>query len=568
MSSKPYQTIARWIPAAQWLAHYQRKDFRGDLVAGITVAMMLIPQAMSYAMLAGLPPHIGLYASVVPLIVYALFGTSRQLAVGPVAMVALLVSSGVGVLADAGSSHYIALAILLALMVGVIQLGMGLFRLGFLTNFLSHPVISGFTSAAALIIGFSQLQHIVGLSLPRTENIALLAWMTLDQFASINLAALSIGLGGIVGLLVLKRLNPMLPGAMIAVVIATLAVWLFDMDERFGLSVVGDVPAGFPAFSVPSINSGDLIDLLPIAITIAFIGFVESIAVARKIAAEKRYEIDPNRELVGLGLANIAASLFKAMPVTGGFSRTAVNRTAGANTGLASIITAVLIGVALMVATPLFYYIPTAILAAVIMVAVFGLIDLHEVKHLWQVKRDDLVMLGVSFFATLILGVKVGIFVAVGVSMAWFVIKTTRPHYAVLGRVPGTQVYRNIKRVPEAETQPGVLTIRFDAQFYYGNVSFLKETIRDAEASMESPLKRVVLDASSINQLDSSADTALHDVLRDYRGRGVDLFIANVKGPVRDVMARSGFVDALGEDHFFLTTHEAVQQAAEVTKNH
>ncbi len=555
------QRLARWIPAAEWLVNYRKANLRGDLVAGITVAMMLIPQAMSYAMLAGLPPYVGLYASVVPLLIYALFGTSRQLAVGPVAMVALLVASGVGALAETGTDHYIALAILLALMVGVIQFGMGVFRLGFLTNFLSHPVISGFTSAAALIIGFSQLQHIVGLPLPRSENIALLAWLTVTQLGDVNLAALTIGLGGVVALLLLKRVSPLLPGAMVVVVIATLAVWLFNLDERFGVRIVGAVPAGFPELAAPAINLDDLLSLLPIAITISFIGFMESIAVAKKIAAEKRYDIDPNKELIGLGLANIAAGFFKAMPVTGGFSRTAVNRNAGANTGLASIITAVLIGIALLLFTPLFYYIPTAVLAAIIMVAVAGLVDVAEVKHLWHVKKDDLAMLLIAFFATLILGVKVGIFAAVGVSMIWFVIKTTRPHYAILGRVPGTEVYRNLKRVPEAETVPGVLAIRFDAQFYYGNVTFLKDTIRSAEAAMSEPLKAVVLDASSINQLDSSADTALHELLRDYRARGVELYIANVKGPVRDVMERSGFLDSLGQNHFFLTTHEAVSEA-------
>ena len=553
--------LRRWVPAIDWLGHYQRRDFRGDLVAGITVAMMLIPQAMSYALLAGLPPYIGLYASVLPLIIYAVFGTSRQLAVGPVAMVALLVSSGVGAMADIGSDRYIALAILLSLMVGAIQFGMGVFRLGFLTNFMSHPVISGFTSAAALIIGFSQLKHIVGLPLPRTENIAETLWMTVSQITDINLAAFAIGVGGVILLLGLKRMSPLMPGAMIAVVLSTLVVWLFDLNTAAGVSVVGEVPAGFPEFSVPAMSLTDLKDLLPIAITISIVGFLESIAVAKKIASQKRYEIDANKELVGLGLANIVGAFFKAMPVTGGFSRTAVNNNAGANTGLAAIITAMLIGFALLFLTPLFYYIPKAILGSVIMVAVFGLIDLHEVKHLWKVKKDDLGLLAFTFLATLILGVKTGIFLAVGLSMVWFVIKTTRPHYAVLGRLPGTDVYRNVKRHNDAETRDNILAIRFDAQFYYGNVSFLKDTIKRAETDMDTELKAVVLDASSINQLDSSADTALHELLRDYRLRGVDLFIANVKGPVRDVMERSGFVEKLGEDHFFLTTREAMDAA-------
>ncbi len=553
----------RFLPALEWMTQYRKADLRGDLVAGITVAMMLIPQAMSYAMLAGLPPYIGLYASVVPLIVYALFGTSRQLAVGPVAMVALLVSSGVGAIAETGSEQYVMLTILLALMVGIIQFGMGLFRLGFLTNFLSHPVISGFTSAAALIIGFSQLKHIVGLPLPRTENIAETLWMTLTQLSDINPAALVIGVSGIILLLALKRVSSLLPGAMIAVVIATLAVWMFDLNAAAGVSIVGTVPAGFPELSAPRISSGNLLDLLPIAITISLVGFMESIAVAKKIASRRQYEIDPNRELVGLGLANIAGAFFKAMPVTGGFSRTAVNDNAGANTGLAAIITAVLIGIALLFLTPLFYYIPNAILGSVIMVAVFGLIDLQEVKHLWKVKRDDLALLGITFFATLILGVKTGIFLAVGVSLVWFVIKTTRPHYAVLGRLPGTDAYRNVARHENLKTEPGVLAVRIDAQLYYGNVSFLKDMLKQAEARMNEELRVVVLDASAINQLDSSADTALHETLRDYRARGVELLMANVKGPVMDVMKRSGFVEALGRDNFYLTVSDAMAAARE-----
>lgn len=551
------QALLKWIPAIDWIRNYRKEDLNGDIVAGITVAMMLIPQAMSYALLAGLPPYIGLYASVLPLIVYAIFGTSRQLAVGPVAMVALLVSSGVGALAGSDMNQYIALAVLLSLMVGVIQFGMGVFRLGFLTNFMSHPVISGFTSAAALIIGFSQLKHIVGLNLPRTENIAETLWLTLQQTADINITALTIGVGGIVLLLALKKYAPTAPGAMIAVVLSTLAVYFLKLD----VSVVGNVPAGFPEFAAPQISASALTDLLPIAITISFVGFLESIAVAKKIAAEKRYEIDANKELVGLGLANVVGSFFKAMPVTGGFSRTAVNKNAGANTGLAAIITAILIGISLLFLTPLFYHIPKAILGSIIMVAVFGLIDIHEVKHLWKVKKDDLGMLAFTFFATLVLGVKTGIFLAVGVSMVWFVIKTTRPHFAVLGQLPDSKAYRNIKRHENAQTTDGVLAIRFDAQFYYGNVSFLKETLKREEARMDQPLKAVVLDASAINQLDSSADTALHELLRDYRERGIAIHIANVKGPVMDVMKRSGFAQSLGESHFYLTVHDAMNAA-------
>lgn len=561
MTTRTSFRLARWIPILHWLPNYRKSDLSGDLIAGLTVAMMLIPQAMSYAMLAGLPAHIGLYASVLPLVVYAFFGTSRQLAVGPVAMVALLVASGVGALAEVGTNEYIALAILLAFLVGAIQLAMGVLRLGFLTNFMSHPVISGFTSAAALIIGFSQLKHLVGLDLPRTENIAITIWQTLSQVGNMNLAALAIGSSGIVALIVIKRINPLLPGAMIAVIVSTLAVWLFELNTRFGLSIVGDVPSGFPAFAAPDISYNAIFELLPIATTIAFIGFIESIAVAKKIAAKKRYEIDANKELVGLGLANLVGAFFKAMPVTGGFSRTAINNNAGANTGLASIFTAIIVGIALLFFTPLFYYIPNAILASVIVVAVFGLIDIDEVKHLWQVKHDDLAMLALAFLATLILGVKIGILLAVVASMVWFVIKTTRPHYAILGRLPSSNVYKNVERHPDAKLEDHILTIRFDAQFYYGNVSFLKETLIIAESKMLTPLKAVVLDTSAINQLDSTAETALQEILTDYRNRGVDLYIAHLKGPVEDVMIRSGLYEAIGQDNICITTDLAVMTA-------
>lgn len=549
-----------YIPALEWIPNYQRSWLRGDVIAGITTATLLVPQAMSYALLGGLPPYIGLYASVLPMIVYAFFGTSRQLAVGPVALVALLVASGIGLMAPVGSERYIELTILLSLLVGAVFLVMGIFRLGFLTNFLSHPVISGFTSAAALIIAVSQIANLLGLSLPRTENIAETLWHAVDQWQLIHLPTLVIGAVSLALLVGLKRLNRALPAAMITVAVTTLAVWALRLDQT-GVAVVGSVPAGLPALSAPAFSLADAMELLPMAVAIALIGFMESIAVARKYASERRYEINPNQELIGLGLANLVGAFSRAMPVAGGFGRTAVNANAGANSGLAPLITASLIAIALALLTPLFYFLPKAALAAVIMVAVAGLIDLHEVKHLWKVKRSDLGLLLFTFAATLALGAKDGLFLAVGASMLWFVIKTTRPHYAVLGKLPGTEAYRNIERHPEAQIEPGILAIRFDAQFYYGNVSFLKDTIRRVEQRLDAPLRAVVLDACSINQLDSSADTALHDLLHGYRQRGIELFIAHVKGPVKDVMDRSGFSSTLGEDHFFLETEPAMAAA-------
>ena len=554
-------SIKHYLPILDWGSRYSREDLRGDTMAGLTTAVMLIPQAMAYAMLAGLPPSIGLYASIVPLALYAVFGTSRQLAVGPVAMVSLLVATGVGALVEPGQTEtYVAYAVVLALMVGVIQLAMGVVRLGFLVNLLSHPVISGFTSAAALIIGFSQLKHLLGVSIPRSNHIHTIILQALEKIGDIQPITLALGVASVVILVVLKKYKPMWPRALVVVLFGTLAVWLFGLHEQ-GVAIVGDVPSGFPAPKMPMMDLNVLKELAPIAITISLVSFMESISVAKAFATRNRYEVEPNQELIGLGMANIGGAFFSAYPVTGGFSRTAVNGQAGARTGMASLITAGVILLAVLFLTPLFYYLPKAVLAAIIMTAVFGLVDVHEVKHLWKVERGDLALLGLTFIATLSFGIEEGILIGVGASLLRFIISTTRPHTAVLGNLPGTAVYRNVKNFPEAQTTPEVLAVRIDAQFYFGNVTFLKETLKKLEASAAEPIRAIVIDACSVNQLDSSADAALHELRLDYKGRDVELYLANVKGPVREIMKASGFTKALGEDHFFLSVHEAVQTA-------
>lgn len=552
--------LSRVLPALGWMRSYRREDLPGDISAGLTTAVMLIPQAMAYALLAGLPPIIGLYASIVPLALYALFGSSRQLAVGPVAMVSLLVVAGVGAIAKPGSPDFIAYAILLSLAVGVLQLGMGIFRLGFLVNFLSHPVVSGFTSAAALIIGFSQLKHLLGIDLPRSHHVHTIVVGALSRLGLLSWPTFAIGAASIALLLALKRFAPRAPRALVVVALGTLAVWLFGLDQR-GVAIVGTVPAGLPSPRLPLLDWAVLRQLLPIALTIAFVGFMESISVAKAVARRHRYEVDANQELIGLGMANLGGALFSAYPVTGGFSRTAVNDQAGARTPLASLLTAGVIAFALLFLTPLFFYLPKAVLAAIIMVAVFGLVDLREVKHLWTVKRSDLALLALTFFATLTLGIETGILTGVGASLLWFVVRTTRPHLAVLGRLPGTEVYRNVKNHPTAQPQDGVLALRIDAQFYFGNVTFLKDSLRSLEAGATTPLAAVILDASGINQLDSSAATALAELAEDYRERDIALYLAGVKKPVLDVLERAHLLEALGPEAIFLSVHDAVQQA-------
>lgn len=544
------------LPALRWLKAYRRQDLAPDLMAGLTTAVMLIPQGMGYAMLAGLEPIVGLYAATVPLVLYGLFGTSRQLAVGPVAMDSLLVASTVGVLANAGSDQYVAYAVLLATMVGVLQLLMGAARLGFVVNFLSQPVITGFTNAAALIIGFSQLKHLVGMDLPSTQRVhqALLALAA--RASDVHVPTLAIGLSSVLALHALKRWVPRLPRALVVVAAATVAVWSAGLHEH-GVRIVGEVPAGLPALALPVFDLGIATEMLAGAVTIALVAFMEAISVGKHFARRDGYRLDPNQELVALGAANLSAGLFGGYPVAGGFSRTAVNAQAGARTPLAGWITAAIVGATLLWLTPAFRLLPTAALGAIIMSAVFGLIDVREPLRLWRVKRTDFWLLAATFVATLAIGIQQGILLGVGASLLVFVVRTTRPHIAVLGRIPGTRAYLNVLRHPHAQTVPSLLIVRMDAQFYFGNISFLMDTVTDLIARQQPTVRAMVLDASGMNQLDSSAEAALLDLDSQLKEAGIHLVLCNVKGPVRDVMQRAGSLERF-EGRLARQTHDAV----------
>ena len=552
--------LDRILPAAAWMRSYERDNLRADISAGLTTAVMLIPQGMAYAMLAGLPPIIGLYASTIPIILYALFGSSRQLAVGPVAMVSLLVATALTPLAETGSAEYVGYAIVLSLLVGALQTGMGLLRAGFLVNFLSHPVVSGFTSAAALIIGLSQLKHLLGVNIPRSHHIHTIIIAAFERISEIQPYTLVIGVVSIAALMLLKKYAPKAPRALIVVAGTTIAVWAFDLASK-GVAIVGEVPAGLPTPTMPSVDVDTLLQLAPTAVIISLVGFMESVSVAKAFASKNRYEISPNQELVGLGVANLGAAAFSGYPVTGGFSRTAVNAQAGAKTPMAGIVTAVVVIGTLLFLTPLFYYLPKAVLAAVIMTAVFGLIDVHEVKHLWKIDRTDLVLLLLTFAGTLSLGIEAGIGLGVGASLLWFVVQTTRPHAAVLGRLPGTTAYRNVERHPEAERFDGLLILRIDASFYFGNVTFLKELIRDVMAEQKSPVHTVIVDGSSINRLDSSANGALSEIAQTLQGTGVRFILAGLKGPVIDALEKNGIYHQVAGEAPHLSVHDAVQGA-------
>lgn len=549
------------LPILDWLPNYRKDWLKGDVSAGLTVGVMLIPQGMAYASIAGLPAVYGLYASIVPILIYALFGTSRQLAVGPVAMVSLLTATAIGSFEGLTNQEYIAYAILLALMVGGIQFLLGLFRLGFLVNFLSHPVVSGFTSAAALIIGLSQLKHLLGVDIPRSHHVHEILINALEKVSEINWFAFAIGIVGILIIVFSKRLNKSLPGQLFAVIFGILAVTIFGLgDGANSVSIVKEIPNSLPSLMMPNFDIEIVEILIPMALTISLISFMESIAVAKAIQTKHRdYKVVPNKELIALGLANVVGSFFQSYPTTGGFSRTAVNDQAGAKTGLASIISAILIVVTLLFLTPLFYNLPKTILASVIMVAVFGLIDYKEAFHLLKSNKTDFWMLIATFVATLSFGIEIGIGLGVVLSLAMVLFKTTRPHTARLANVPDTRFYRNIERFSDLEVNNELLIYRFDAQLFFANTNFFKDKLYEYERLKEDKLKVLIIDGESINNIDSTAIHMLEEVVLDFNSRGVKVYFSGIKGPVRDIMFRSGFMKKINSDNFFMSIHEAVQ---------
>lgn len=549
--------MSRFFPITETLRNYDSGLFKGDLNAGVTVGIMLIPQGMAYAILAGLPPVYGLYASIVPLVIYALFGTSRQLAVGPVAMVSLLIVAGVGNFTEVGSAQFIQLAILTALGVGIVQFLMGVFRMGFLVNFLSHPVLSGFTSAAALIIGASQIKNLTGLELSRTKQVEQIIIETVQRFTEIEPITAAIGIGSIAAIVLIRKWKRTFPSALIVVVVGTLLTALFGLNER-GVAIVGDIPTGLPAFSLEFLNLSDVQILIPTILIISLVSYMESIAVAKAIANKHGYKVDANQELMALGAANIGGSLFQAFPTTGGFSRTAVNDQSGANTTIASIISAAIIALTVLFLTPLFYYLPSAVLAAIIMVAVAGLFDAAEIKYLWKTDRRDLSMLLVTFFATLALGIEEGIAVGVVLSLVLVIYSSTKPHSAELGQLGSTKNFRNINRYEEANREDEILIYRYDSSLYFANVEHFQDSLFSKIEQRGEKLELVILDASAIHSIDSTGVHVLSEVIKDLRQRRIAFFIAGAIGPVRDKLKKCGIQESMGEENFFFDVSGAV----------
>ena len=550
--------IKSFFPITENFKNRTRSDWRKDLVAGITVAVMLVPQGMAYAMLAGMPPIYGLYGGLIPLLLYAILGTSRQMSIGPVAISALLVLAGVNQLAEPFSSEFIVLVIITGLMVGIMQVLLGLLRLGFIVNFISHPVIVGFTSAAAIIIAISQFKDLLGIEIPRFSHAYQTVEYAIQHIAEVNLTTVAMCIGSILLMLLLKKINKAIPGALIVVILGTLMVYILG-ENTVGVNVVEDVPSGLPAFQIPSITWGKISMLIPTALAVTIICIVESISIAKVIQSRHgNYQIRPDQELLALGFSKIAGAFFQSIPTSGSFTRSAVNDNSGATSGFSSIFTAMIIGLTLIFLTPLFYFLPKAILAAIILLSVTTLFDWKEAKSLWKNYRQDFYMMLTTFVVTLSLGIEEGVLTGVVLSIFMVLYKSSKPHIAILGKLPDSDSYRNIDRFDSVEQPKDVLIIRFDDQLYFGNASFFQDSIHELIEKSEDQIQLLILDASSMHVIDSTGFHAMEEIYEYLLKKNIQFYISGMIGPVRDKAILCGFIEKMGIKNQYLNIHQAV----------
>lgn len=550
--------IKKLIPILEWLPNYKISSLRGDCIAGITVAIILIPQGIAYALIAGLPPIYGLYCALVPQLVYAVFGSSRQVAIGPVAMDSLIVATGVSTLALTGSDSYISIAILLAFMVGGIQFLLGVFRLGFIVNFLSKPVITGFTSAVALTIGINQFRNLFGVNIVQSDQIQYVLESIWYNIVDFNAHTTVIGLVSIITIILLRKINKKIPSALIVVVFGIFVMHYFG-NEFNDVSIIENIPSGLPTFSFPELDISQIRELLPIALTLVMVGYLETISIGKSLESKQdEYKIRPNQELIALGLSNLIGSWFKAYPSTSSFSRSAINQESGATTGMASLISVMMVVITLLFLTPLFYYLPNTVLAAIIIVAVFGLINVKETLFLWKANNLDFWLLVATFFSTLLFGIEYGIIIGVGLSLIVLIFRTSRPYVVELGKVPDSDFYRNKDRFSEVLIDKEILVFRFDSQLFYANASYFIEILDMMVENKGAHLKLIVLDAESINRVDSTGVEMLKERIRFYQKKDILFYFAGVKGPVRDHLFRGKILDLITLDHFYMRVNGAV----------
>ena len=568
--------LARYIPVLDWGRSYNGNALSNDLIAAVIVTIMLVPQSLAYALLAGLPPEAGIYASIVPIILYAIFGTSRALAVGPVAVVSLMTAAAIGNVAEAGTMGYAA-ALTLAFLSGAMLLAMGVLRLGFIANFLSHPVIAGFITASGILIASSQIGHILGVK-TSGHTLPEILWSLWEGLGSTNWITVIIGFSATAFLFwVRKGLKPLLrkngvgprladvltkAGPVAAVIVTTLAVWAFDLADK-GIKIVADVPQSLPPLTIPDFSPSLVMQLVVPALLISVIGFVESISVAQTFAAKKRQRIDPDQELIGLGAANLGAAFTGGYPVTGGFARSVVNFDAGAETPAAGAFTAIGLAIAAVALTPLVFFLPKATLAATIIVAVLSLVDFSILKRSWVYSKDDFIAVAATILLTLTLGVETGVSAGVLLSLVLHIYKTTRPHIAEVGLVEGSEHFRNILRHP-VKTDPALLSVRVDQSLYFANARFLEDLIYKRVMG-HSEIKDVVLMFPAVNEVDLSALESLEAINTRLKDVGIRLHLSEVKGPVMDRLKRSHLLEELTGE-VFLSQYYAWRKLAPVAK--
>lgn len=556
------------FPILNWILKYKPEYFKDDLLAGITVAILLIPQGMAYALIAGLPPVYGLYAALTPQIVYTIMGTSRQLAVGPVAMDSLLVAAGLGTLSIVGTADYIQMAILLSLMVGIIHLILGIFKMGFFVSFLSKPVISGFTSGAALIISLSQVKYLTGIPIAQNNKLQDFIFFILKSEIPIHVTTLILGLSCIFFLLFIKKLNKKIPSALVVVFFSTLWVYYYDKNLE-GVAIIGEIPQGLPSIKFPKLDWLVIKNLFPIAVTISIVAFTEAISISKGLAEKnKLYKLNPNQELLALGSANIIGSFFQSYPTTGGFSRTAVNSQAKAKTGVASLICALLIALTLSFFTDLFFYVPKTVLAAIIISAVLRLIDIKYAIRLYKSRKDEFAVLVLTFILTLFVGIIQGIFFGIILSLLLLVYRASKPHFAFLGRIGNTNYFQNIDRFPnEVVVREDLIILKFDAQLFFGNIDFFKKLVFNSIEKKLSKVKGFIINARAINYIDSTASEELIIIIKKLQKKGIRVMVVGAIDPSRDIIINSKLIKVIKKQNLFVTSGDATDSFDGKAKN-
>lgn len=548
----------RFIPFLSWIRELRDSEtLKADIIAGITVAMVLVPQSMAYAQLAGLPPYFGLYASFIPPIVASFFGSSRQLATGPVAVVSLMTAASLEPLATAGTEGFYAYAMALAVLVGLFQMSLGLLRLGVVVDLLSHPVVVGFTNAGALIIATSQIGKLFGVSVEKSERHYETVYNTINTaFESTHIPTLLMAMLAISIMVGVKSYLPRVPNVLAAVAITTIISWSFEFEGKGG-AVVGAVPQGLPGFAIPVFDGDVLLKLMASAVVISLIGFMEAIAIAKAMAARTRQRLDTNQELVGQGLSNVVSGFFSGYPVSGSFSRSAVNINAGALTGFSSVVTGAVVGITLLFLTPLLYHLPVATLGAVIILAVINLLKVAPIIHAWRAQPHDAVVSVITFCLTIYLAphLEFGVLMGVLLSLALFVIRSMRPRVAVLSRYKdGTLRDITVFPLPTSEV---ISVVRFDGSLYFANAGYFEDKILEVVA-LNPKLRYIIIDATGINQMDATGEEVLHHLAERLEDHGIEMVVAGMKKQFMDVIRRTRLIEYIGEEHFFSRIQNAL----------